>query len=158
MVLYWRILENQDIYSGQGWYSILEGFDGLIGARNTIASQSPLHLEIDALIWAMKCMKNLRQFSVTFATDYFQLVKMVSEPEEWPASASYVEDITFLEKSFNSSKIIHIPRTQNSKAVSLARSARKQPLFVVYWMQSYRCGLKNLHKSVYVADKKKEYA
>jgi len=27
--------KNQDIYSGQGWYNTLEGYDGLMGARNT---------------------------------------------------------------------------------------------------------------------------
>ena len=60
----------------------MEGFDGLIGARNTRASQSSLHSEIEVLIWTVECMRNLRQFTVTFATDYSQLVKMVSEPEE----------------------------------------------------------------------------
>ena len=124
--------KTEDKYSGQGWYSTLEGYDGLMGARNTRASQSPLHTEIEALIWAMECMRNLRQSCVTFATDCAQLVKMVSEPEEWPAFASYLEDIKFLKRSFNSSEIIHIPRTHNSKADSLARSARKQPSFVVH--------------------------
>ena len=95
----------------------MEGFDGLMGARNTRASQSPLHSEIEALIWIMKCMRNLRQFSVTFATDCSQLVKMVSEPEEWPAFANYLEDKIFLKRSFNSSEIIHIPRKQNSTFV-----------------------------------------
>ena len=60
------------------------------------------------------------------------MVKMVSEPEEWPAFASYLEDIAFLKRSFNSSEIIHIPRTENSRADSLARSARKQPSSVVH--------------------------
>lgn len=46
-----------------------------MGTRNTRASQSPLHSEVKALIWAIKCMKNLRQFNVTFATDYSQLMK-----------------------------------------------------------------------------------
>ena len=59
------------------------------------------------------------------------LVKMVSEPE-WSAFASYLEDINFLKRSFNSSEIIHIPLTHNSKADSLARSARKQLSFVVH--------------------------
>ena len=54
--------------------------DGLMGGRNTRASQSPLHSEIKALIWAMDCMTNLRKFTVIFATDCSQLVKMVSEP------------------------------------------------------------------------------
>jgi len=67
---------------GQCWYSTLEGFDGLMGARNVRAPLSPLHAEMEALLWAMECMRNLRQFHVTFATDYSQLVKMVSEPKE----------------------------------------------------------------------------
>ena len=70
------------IFSGQGWLSTLEGFDGLLGARNVRAILSPLHAEMEALLWAMECMRNLRQFQVTFAIDCSQLMKMVSEPEE----------------------------------------------------------------------------
>ena len=54
----------------------------LMGARNIRASLSPLHAEVEALLWAMECMRNLRQFRVMFATNCSQLVKMVSEPEE----------------------------------------------------------------------------
>lgn len=54
-----------------------------MAVRYTIASQSPLQSKIDALIWIMECMRNLRQFTVTFATDCFQLMKMVSEPGEF---------------------------------------------------------------------------
>ena len=74
--------KDQDKFSGQGWYNTMEGFDGLVGAENTRASQSPLHSEMESLIWAMECMRNLQPFSVTFVTDYSQLMKMVSEPEE----------------------------------------------------------------------------
>ena len=74
--------KDKDLFSGQCWFSTLPGFDGLLGAMNVRACLSPLHAEIEALIWAMECMKNLRQFQVTFATDCSQLVKMVSEPEE----------------------------------------------------------------------------
>ena len=48
------------------------------------------------------------------------------------AFASYLEDIKVLKRSFNNSEIIHILRTQNLKADSLARSVRKQPSFVVH--------------------------
>ena len=119
-------------YSGQGWLSTLEGFDGLLGARNVRASLSPLYAEMEALLWAMECMRNLRQFQITFATDCSQLMKMVSEPEEWLAFATYLEDIKTLKESFTRSEIIYVPRTQNSKADSLARSAKKQPSFVVH--------------------------
>ncbi|KAG2323542.1 hypothetical protein Bca52824_016755 [Brassica carinata] len=54
--------KDKDLFSGQGWFSTLEGFDGLVGARNVRASLSPLHSEVEALIWAMECMRNLRQF------------------------------------------------------------------------------------------------
>ena len=124
--------KDKELFSGQGWYSTLPGFDGLLGARNVRACLSPLHSEVEALIWAMECMKNLRQFQVTFATDCSQLVKMVSEPEEWPAFGSYLEDIKLLRRSFFNSDIVHVPRTENLRADSLARSARKQPSFVVH--------------------------
>ena len=80
---------------------------------------------MEALIWAMECMNNLRQFQVTFATDYSQLVKMVSAPEEWPTFESYLENIKLLRRSFLNSEIVHVPRTENLRTDSLARSVRK---------------------------------
>ena len=84
------------LFSGQGWYNTLPGFEGLIGARNTRASLSPLHSEMETFIWAMKSMRNLRQYNVTFATDCIQLATMVSAPEEWLAFANYLDDIKIL--------------------------------------------------------------
>ncbi|CDY71520.1 BnaUnng04430D [Brassica napus] len=57
---------------------------------------------------------------------------MVSEPKEWPAFEVYLEDIKVLMGSFRNTKIIHVPRTENSRADSLARSARKLLSFVVH--------------------------
>ena len=57
---------------------------------------------------------------------------MVSEPEEWPTFESYLRDIKFLQRSFLNSDIVHVPRTENLRADSLARSARKQPSFIVH--------------------------
>ena len=122
----------QDLFSEQGWYSTLPGFKGLMGARNKRASLSPLHSEMEALIWEMESMRSLRQYHVTFATDCIQLVKMVSSPEDWPAFLNYLDDIKILQESFTHSDIIHITRTLNTKADSLAQNARKQTSFVVY--------------------------
>ena len=138
---YGWLLENQEVYSGQGWYNTLDCFDDLMGARNTKASQSPLYSEIEALIWAMECMRNLRQFPVTFETDCSQLVKMVSEPDEWPAFASYLEDIKFLKRSFISSELIHTPHTHNSKVNSLAHNTKKQSSFIVLMDAELQFGL-----------------
>ena len=59
-------------------------------------------------------------------------MKIVSEPEEWPSFESYLDDIKFLRRSFTNSEIVHVPRTENIKADSLARNARTQPSFVVH--------------------------
>nr|VDD65011.1 unnamed protein product [Brassica oleracea] len=45
---------------------------------------------------------------------------------------NYLEDIKLLRRSFLNSEIIHLPRTANLKADSLACSAGKQPSFVVH--------------------------
>ena len=57
---------------------------------------------------------------------------MVSELDEWPAFASYLDDVKVLKESFSRSEIVHVPRTQNTKVDSLARSVRKQPSIVVH--------------------------
>ena len=67
-----------------------------------------------------------------FATDCSQVVKMVSQPDKWPAFANYLEDIKTMRESFLSSKIIHVPRTHNSKVDSIAHIASKQSSFVVH--------------------------
>nr|VDD58438.1 unnamed protein product [Brassica oleracea] len=43
-----------------------------------------------------------------------------------------MEDIKLLRRSFLNSNIIHVTRTENLRADSLARSARKQLSFVVH--------------------------
>ena len=124
--------KEKESYSGQGWYNTVEGFVGLMGVRNVMTSFSPLPSEVEALIWAMECTRKLSQFQVTFAMNCSQLVKIVSEPEEWPAFESYLEDIKTLKEIFLNSKIIHIPRTENLRADSLACSVRKSPYFIVH--------------------------
>ena len=45
--------KDKELFSGHGWFSTLPGFDGLLGAKNVRACFSPLHSEIEALIWAI---------------------------------------------------------------------------------------------------------
>ncbi|KAG7583712.1 Ribonuclease H domain [Arabidopsis suecica] len=56
-----------------------------MGAANLRRSLSPLHAEVEALLWAMKCMIGADHQEVAFLTDCSDLVKMVSSPTEWPA-------------------------------------------------------------------------
>ncbi|KAL0685682.1 hypothetical protein Bca4012_052530 [Brassica carinata] len=43
-----------------------------------------------------------------------------------------VSDIKLLRRSFVNSDIVHVPRTENTRADSLARSVRQQPAFVIH--------------------------
>ena len=71
--------------------------------------------------------------------------------------ATYLEDIHMLKESFSYSEIIHVPRTQNTMADSLARSAQKQPLFVVYMDSELPVWFAEFSLSLFVDDKKKHY-
>ena len=42
--------KENDIFSGQRWYSTLEGIEVLMGARNVRDSLSPFHAEMEALL------------------------------------------------------------------------------------------------------------
>ena len=46
----------RNLFSGQRWYNMLEGFDGLIRAQNTRGNMSSLHSKVEAIIWATECM------------------------------------------------------------------------------------------------------
>lgn len=93
-----------------------------MGARNIRASHSPLHEKMEALIWAMECMKRLRQFHVIFATNCSQLVKMVSEPEEWSTFIVYLEEFQKLKNGYVAFQLKHIPRTHNLFSCTCARN------------------------------------
>ena len=95
----------REMFSGQDWYNTLEGFEGLMGARNTRACISPLHSEMEALIWATKSMRNLRQYHVIFVADCIQLVKMVSAPEDQPlrtiwTTSRFFKKVLIIQRSF----------------------------------------------------------
>ena len=137
------------------FYLIHKSLLRLLGARNVRASLSPFHAEMEAVFWAMEYMKNLRQFQVTFAMDCSQLVKMVSEPEEWPTFANYLEDVKTLKEMFTRSEIIYIARTQNTIADRLARSVRQHPPFVVHMDADHQFSLQSQYESVKVDHKKK---
>ncbi|CAA7014686.1 unnamed protein product [Microthlaspi erraticum] len=73
-----------------------------------------------------------RKLTIVFETDCSDVVKMVSKPEEWPAFAPILEEFCRCRMEFTSFSIVHIPRTKNTKADKLARSARVLPTDVFY--------------------------
>ncbi|XP_010445465.1 PREDICTED: uncharacterized protein LOC104728135 [Camelina sativa] len=122
-----------DRYAGRGWFCTSPYGDvPTMGAANFRRSLTPLHAEIEALVWAMRCMIGADNQSVVFLTDCSDLVKMMFSPSEWPAFTPYLDDSQADKEEFTSFSLVYVPRSQNGKADNLARRARTVPHLVTY--------------------------
>lgn len=81
-----------------------------MGPRNLHRSLSPLHAELEALIWVMHCLTFHQKTDVAFHTDCTELVKMVSAPKEWPAFAVLFGEFALSKEVFPSFSLSFIPR------------------------------------------------
>lgn len=62
----WKV---SHIFSGFGWIYVQKADEEVeMGARNTRRSLSPLHSELEALVWTMHCMISHEQNKVVFIT------------------------------------------------------------------------------------------
>ncbi|XP_023641916.1 uncharacterized protein LOC111831529 [Capsella rubella] len=122
-----------DAFSGICWFcQHSSGHSTIRGAMNVRRSLSPLHSEVEALVWAVRCMVGHNFRDVVFLTDCSDLVKMVSSPSDWPAFSVYLDDIHIDMEEFSSFSLSLIPRNANVKADFLARKVRTIPLHVKY--------------------------
>lgn len=62
---------------------------------------SPLHAKFNILLCAMKNSLQLGYISMVFESDCLQLVKLISEDEDWPSLVSEMNEFTFLVYEFN---------------------------------------------------------
>ncbi|KAG7533010.1 Ribonuclease H domain [Arabidopsis thaliana x Arabidopsis arenosa] len=125
--------KGSDKFSGIGWYcTSSSGEPPTMGAANLRRSQSPLHTEVEALLWAMKCMIGADNPEVAFYTDCSDLVKMVSSPTEWPAFSVYLEKFQSDKEEFSTFSLSLISRSANVKADNLAQKIRTEPLHITY--------------------------
>ncbi|XP_010424753.1 PREDICTED: uncharacterized protein LOC104709909 [Camelina sativa] len=122
-----------DQFMARGWYCISPvGEFPTMGASNSRRSLLPLHAEVEALVWAMRCMIGADNEKVVFLTDCSDLVKMVSSPSEWPAFKTYLDAIEEDKGEFLSFSLVQVPRSQNGRADKLARRARVESLPITF--------------------------
>ena len=75
-------------FSGCGWFWVDSvGKVQLTGTRNYIRRESTLHLEVEALRWAMESMLQ-HSTCQTFRMDCKDLIAMIKEPHTWPSFAT----------------------------------------------------------------------
>ncbi|XP_010446169.1 PREDICTED: uncharacterized protein LOC104728960 [Camelina sativa] len=126
-----------DAFAGAGW-TCSSSLDAMTtrGAANFRRSLYPLHAEVEAFVWAMRCMIGHNYRDVASYTDCSYLVKMASSPQDWSAFKTYLDNIKTDKEEFSSFSLSLISRNENVSADSLARQARTYPshaLFVDYF-------------------------
>lgn len=87
-----------------------------MGARNLRRNISPLHTEMDALIWRMHYMIAQHKRMVAFVIDSKELVQTVEAPSNWPAFDVYLEELERNKAVFSSFSLSYIPILNNSKS------------------------------------------
>ena len=111
-------------FSGNGWVWLDSlGKVQFMGTRNHIRREFALHLEMEALRWAMESMLQ-HSTCQSFGTDCKDLIAMINEPHVWPSFATKLERIETLKICFLDFKISYIPRAQNQISDFLTRTAR----------------------------------
>lgn len=80
-----------------------------MGLRNKERRLSPLHSELDALIWSME---NMIQHTTCqyFRTDCKELILMVNDLTAWPGFSPELLELASLQERFQDFKIIHVPK------------------------------------------------
>ncbi|XP_019084263.1 PREDICTED: uncharacterized protein LOC109125917 [Camelina sativa] len=120
---WWKATET---HSGLGWWcGDGENQTLVMGARCQRRSASPLHSELEALLWAMECILSRRINCRRFETDSAELLSMVQAPEEWPAFSTLLDEFQVLSVSlppFTLSKVpsVSLPPFTLSKVPSVS--------------------------------------
>ncbi|XP_023644536.1 uncharacterized protein LOC111832445 [Capsella rubella] len=117
----WHVKEER---SGHGWIVSFGGRTLWLGLKGSRRSLSPLHAELDTLIWAMGSLVSLGLTNIHFATDCLDLLAMTAHNEDWPAFSSELSNFKSLKDRFVSFSIFHILRGDNVCADKLAKCAR----------------------------------
>ena len=95
----------------------------LLGAKNQLRRISPLHSELEALIWAMECMLQLSTCQV-FGTDCKDLVSMIQDPGTWPNFSTGLSEFSKLKSRLSAFSTVFIPCSENVSSDSLAKISR----------------------------------
>lgn len=82
----------------------------LFGAHGLSAAASPLHAEVEGLLWAIQEVLKQGNREVRFEFDCEQLITLMKEEEEWPAIAPELDGIKALSAEFIDVSITYIPR------------------------------------------------
>ena len=98
----------------------------VFGMRACSRSLSALYAEMEGLLWATSCLRDMRIASVRLETDCSDLVDMTKNPMEWPTFTAEIEVYQRLQEDIEDASLSHIPRSRNDRADALAKEVRNK--------------------------------
>ncbi|KAL1200936.1 hypothetical protein V5N11_000779 [Cardamine amara subsp. amara] len=108
-----------------GWVCIQsEDNVRLLGAKCYRKTCSPLHTELEALLWAMYYILSAWLLCHVFETDSAELISMVQSPEKWPDFSNQLDELVRLRDSLPAFSISRIPKSRNKQTDCLARFSK----------------------------------
>ncbi|KAG7599040.1 Reverse transcriptase domain [Arabidopsis suecica] len=115
---------SEDSLSGHGWVLVDQDRILQLGLMSSRRSLSPLHAEIDSLLWAMECLISLGITNGAFASDCSDMISILDNQDAWPSFAAEMSSFRSLVCFFPSFNIRFVPRSFNTRADCLAKKAR----------------------------------
>ncbi|KAG7534390.1 Ribonuclease H-like superfamily [Arabidopsis thaliana x Arabidopsis arenosa] len=115
---------SEDTLSGHGWVLVDQDRILQLGLKTSRRSLSPLHAEIDSLLWAMECLISLGITNGAFASDCSDMISLLDNQDAWPTFAAEIASFRSLVCFFSSFSIRFLPRSSNTRADCLAKKAR----------------------------------
>lgn len=119
-----RSWQGLDTRNRQGWIDAIGDRILHLGLKGSRRCLSPLYVEHDALVWAMKSLISIDLTDVIFAMDCSDFLDMTSNSEDWQSFASELPDFMFYRDSFMSFRIRLIPPSENVRVDHLVKCAR----------------------------------
>ena len=115
--------------SGHGWVLVDQDNVLYLGLKSARKSLSPLHAEVDSLLWAMESMISIGVTDCSFASDSADLISLLEKPSEWPTFVAEMATFGSFVCFFPSFSIKFFSRIYNVRADCLAKKARARNSF-----------------------------
>lgn len=151
-----------DSLCGFGWVLIEQDRIQHLYLKSSRRCLSPYHAEVESLLWAMCRLRSLGISSVSFTSDFSDMIAMIENEDEWPSFAVELATFRSLLVSFPSFNISFLPRNSNIRADTLDKKARvRGTLFshvsssVLDWLFLKKSFFRYLNKIVKKKKKKK---
>ena len=96
----------------------------VFGMRACSRSLSALYAEMEGLLWATSCLRDMRIASVRLETDCSDLVDITINSKDWSIFATEIELLQQLQIYFEDVSLTHIPQSMNGRADALVKKTR----------------------------------